>query len=333
VASAPILLVLGRIFKVSGYWHVTLAALLVSFAGMVVPVRGFPPSQSGFDKPMNLLSHKVIQSFANKIDKADYRVDFRDKAFPYALWAMNASYYGIKSFYNQLTPQPYDQAHFGLLINIPHLREMMGARYVLCGPDSLPLERSASEIWEMDGYRLYENPNPMGRLTLLHRVAGVSGTGDEFLARVRAGFDYFSKAYMDPEQLKQARSFLARSRTASAAQDRIEKIVDRPNQSYSEVESDSPSLLILNEWFTPAWKVRVNGKKEPVLRVNRWQTGVLLPAGKNRVEFEYRPTLFRALMALHRITFVLLLLFAIFILLRKARDAGSNRQSANPICG
>jgi uncharacterized membrane protein YfhO len=99
------------------------------------------------------------------------------------------------------------------------------------------------------------------------------------------------------------------------------------------VESDSPSLLILNEWFTPAWKVRVNGKKEPVLRVNRWQTGVLLPAGKNRVEFEYRPTLFRALMALHRITFVLLLLFAIFILLRKARDAGSNRQSANPICG
>ena len=53
--------------------------------------------------------------------------------------------------------------------------------------------------------------------------------------------------------------------------------------------SASPSLLVLNEWFTPAWKVRVNGKKQPVLRINQWQTGVLLPAGKNRVEFEYPP--------------------------------------------
>ena len=41
----------------------------------------------------------------------------------------------------------------------------------------------------------------------------------------------------------------------------------------------------------------VNGKKQPVLRVNEWQTGVLLAAGKNLVEFEYRPTLFQALMA------------------------------------
>jgi uncharacterized membrane protein YfhO len=79
------------------------------------------------------------------------------------------------------------------------------------------------------------------------------------------------------------------------------------------VKSDTASLLILNEWFTPAWKVRVNGKKQSTLRVNEWQTGVLLPPGENRVEFEYRPTLFRALMALHWITMVLLLLvFVIF---------------------
>jgi len=83
----------------------------------------------------------------------------------------------------------------------------------------------------------------------------------------------------------------------------------------------------LNEWFTPAWKVRVNGKKQPVVRVNEWQTGVLLPAGKNLVEFEYRPSLFRILIALHRITFVLLLLFVIFAVVRKARDSGSKRQS------
>jgi hypothetical protein len=331
LALAPILFVLGTICRLRTSRHVVLAALCVSAAAVVIPVRGFSVSESSFDKPMNLLSHRVIQSFADKIDRAGYRVDFRDKAFQPGLWGMNASYYAVKSFYNQLTPQPYDQARFGLLTNIPHLREMMGARYVLCGPDSLPLERDAKEVSKIDGYRLYENPRPMGRLTLLHRVAGFSGTGAEFLGRVKGGFDYFSKAYIDAEQLKRARSFLADSRTAPTAQDRIEKIVDQPNRSYSEVRSDSASLLILNEWFTPAWKVEVNGKKQPVLRVNQWQTGVLLPSGKNLVDFEYRPTLFRTLMALHRITFVLLLLFAIFAVVRKARDTSSNRQSANQV--
>jgi uncharacterized membrane protein YfhO len=77
------------------------------------------------------------------------------------------------------------------------------------------------------------------------------------------------------------------------------------------VKSDSASLLILNEWFTPEWKAWVNGKHQQTLRVNQWQTGVLVPAGNNRVEFEYRPMLFRALMVLNRITIMLLLLFMV----------------------
>ena len=85
------------------------------------------------------------------------------------------------------------------------------------------------------------------------------------------------------------------------------------------MESNAASLLILNEWFTPAWKVRVNGVSQPALRVNQWQTGVLLPAGKNRIEFEYRPTLFRILTVLNRITILLLLLFVALELLRRRR--------------
>ena len=143
---------------------------------MVIPVRGFPVSESGFSVPRNLLSHRVIQSFVDKIDTAGYRVDFRDKAFSRRLWAMNASYYGVKSFYNQLTPQPYDQFLFGNLANIPHLRAMMGARYVLCGPTVLPTDGDAKEILETEGYRLYENSRPMGRVTLVHRVTGLPRT-------------------------------------------------------------------------------------------------------------------------------------------------------------
>jgi hypothetical protein len=332
LALAPILFALGSVWKLSGYKNVTLAAVLVSAAAVVIPVRGFAVSESGFSVPMNLVSHRVIQSFADKIDTAGYRVDFRDAAFSPRLWAMNASYYGVKSFYNQLTPQPYDQFLFSNFVNIPHLRAMMGARYVLCGPTDSPTEWDAQEILETEGYRLYENSKPMARITLVHRVAGSTGDERQFINVITKGFDYFTKAYVAPTDFDAAQKFLHGSRSSPHRSDHIKKIVDQANRSYSVVESDSASLLILNEWFTPAWKVQVNGKKQPVLRVNEWQTGVLLAAGKNLVEFEYRPTLFQALMALHRITFVLLLLFVIFSVVRRARNSSRNTQSFDQAC-
>jgi hypothetical protein len=320
----PLLLALSYVCRLTGYYSVVPAAALVSMAAVVVPVRGISLSQSDFNKPMNLLSHRVIQDFVNKIDASDYRVDFRDNTFSNRFWAMNASYYGIRSFYNQLTPQPYDQFRFGNLTNIPHLREMMGARYVLCGPDTSPLNQNAKQILEAEGYRLYENSKPMGRLALVHRVAGLARDEREFINVIRNGFDYFSEAYVSATDLDAARKFLGNSASLPHLQDRIINIVSQPNRSHSVVESDSRSLLVLNEWFTSAWKVRVNGKKHPVLRVNQWQTGVLLGAGKNHVEFEYRPILFRVLMVLHRITMVLLLVLVIFAISRKSSRFASN---------
>jgi hypothetical protein len=326
LALTPILFVLASVCRLSVYKNVLSAAAFVSAAAVIIPIRGFPASESDFNKPMNLLSHRVIQSFADKIDTADYRVDFRDKAFSPRLWAMNASYYGVKSFYNQLPPQPYDQFRFSNKTNVPHLREMMGARYVLCGPDHSPLDGNAKQILETEGYRLYENSKPMGRLTLVHRVAGSAENERQFINIIRKGFDYFSEAYVAAADFDAAQKFLDSSWTSPHPSDRIVKIVDQPNRSDSTVESDSASLLILNEWFTPAWKVCVNGKKQPALRVNEWQTGVLLPAGKNRVEFEYSPLLFRVLMALNRITIVLLVLFVIFAVTRKALDKTRRKQ-------
>jgi len=76
-------------------------------------------------------------------------------------------------------------------------------------------------------------------------------------------------------------------------------------------------MLVWNEWFTPAWKVRSTVKSNRFARKTS-ADGVLLPAGKNRVEFEYSTTLFRVLTALNRITILLLLAFAILVIMRNA---------------
>ncbi|HEV8618148.1 MAG TPA: hypothetical protein VGQ70_01520, partial [Candidatus Udaeobacter sp.] len=233
LALAPILFVLGSVWKLSGYKTVASAAALVSAAALIIPVRGFAVSESGFSVPMNLLSHRVIQSFVDKIDTAGYRVDFRDEAFSRRLWTMNASYYGVKSFYNQLTPQPYDQFRFGNLASIPHLRAMMGARYVLCGPTDLPTDGDAKEILETEDYRLYENSKPMGRITLVHRVAGSAENERQFINIIRKGFDYFSEAYVTAADFDAAQNFLDGSRSSPHLSDHIKKIVDQANRSYS----------------------------------------------------------------------------------------------------
>jgi hypothetical protein len=315
---APSLFLLSRVCRLKDYSNVVLATLFVSTAAMVVPILGVPVSHSEFTKPINLLSHRIIRELAPKIDAKGYRMDFRDSSFPSSFWAMNASYYGIKSFYNQLTPQPLDQFNFIALRDTPHLREMMGTRYVLCGPADSLIDTGGKQILETEGYRLYENADQMGRLRLVHRIAGHIDSEADFIGIIGKGFNYFSDAYVTSRDIKRVQAFLGNGQPSSA-QERIFKIIDEPNRSYSTVVSASPSVLILNEWFTPAWKVRVNDKAQPVLRVNQWQTGVLLPAGRNRVEFKYDPALFRTLMVLNRITILLLLLFVVLERLRRRR--------------
>jgi len=155
----------------------------------------------------------------------------------------------------------------------------------------------------------------------VHQIAGLVNDETEFVNVISKGFDYFSAAYVTPVEFETVKRSLGSYPRLAQPKDRIVKIADQPNRSDSTVLSASPLLLVLNEWFTPAWKVRVNGKKQPVLRINQWQTGVLLPAGENRVEFDYSPTLFRLLMALNRITIVLLLLCGTIAIIRKAHAA------------
>jgi len=72
------------------------------------------------------------------------------------------------------------------------------------------------------------------------------------------------------------------------------------------VESSQPGVLVLNEWFIPAWRAKVNGKSSRILRVNQWQVGVPVRAGKNVIEFTYRPSVSWGLLILNRLTWLLL---------------------------
>ncbi len=59
------------------------------------------------------------------------------------------------------------------------------------------------------------------------------------------------------------------------------------HQSYS-VDAPSEGILVISDVWFPHWKVQVDGKDVPLLRVNHILRGVMLEPGTHRVDFVYR---------------------------------------------
>jgi len=64
-----------------------------------------------------------------------------------------------------------------------------------------------------------------------------------------------------------------------------------PRRVKLEAQSDAPAVLLLDDRYDPAWKVRVDGAPAQMLRCNYVVRGVSLPAGKHTVEFSFEPEL------------------------------------------
>jgi hypothetical protein len=53
------------------------------------------------------------------------------------------------------------------------------------------------------------------------------------------------------------------------------------------VEASGQALVVLSDPWYPQWRVYVDGKKAPLLRVDHAFRGVVVPGGTHRVEFRY----------------------------------------------
>jgi len=184
---------------------------------------------------------------------------------------------------------------------------MMGTRYVLCSAEEKPTDPGAKVRLEVQGYKLFENAAYMGRLALVHTLAGTVKEEKEFITEASRGFDFFKSAYIQEKDASRVEGFLSKgSMETSAVNDRLYVIRSSINRVVAVVDSSQPGVLVLNEWFISAWRAWVNGDSKPILRVNQWQVGVPVRAGKNVVEFTYRPSASWGLLILNRVTWLLL---------------------------
>jgi len=293
-------------------WLVATGLLLLAcFASVLSPPGTQPFWVSEYLRADNLKSHRVLRRLAQLSDIGRYRVVVLDSEFRPLEWGSNASYYGIRTFYLNCTPVPYDQFREMFDEQAVNLRKLRGAKYFVCGQNSMPFDPNARLLFTESGYRVYEVSDPMEPYTLVHKVVP-SAKKEAFRNELATGFDYQHVAVLE-KQPGQAFSPLLRTierggAAVSVTEDLVEPIFQTPNLFGVLANSTQPGLLILNERWSDAWHARVNSQPAKVLRVNFTQPAVALPAGRNYVEFEYKPMLFRALLILQRVTFLILVL-------------------------
>ncbi len=285
--------------------------LLACLASVLSPPGTQPFWVSQYLLSENLRSHRVLRRIAQLPNIRHYRVVVLDSKFHPINWGSNASYYGIRTFYLNCTPVPYDQFREMFDEQAVKLRELRGAKYFICGQDSKPFDPNARLLFTESGYRVYEASDPMEQYTLVHEVVPFTDKAS-FRSKLAGGFDYQHVAALERQKGQTISPLLqAIQRTGVAtptSTDLVEPIFNTPNVFDVLVNSPEPGLLILNERWSDAWHVRVNSKSAQVLRANFTQPAVTLPPGRNYVEFEYKPMLFWSLLILQRVTFLFLVL-------------------------
>ncbi|HJR09528.1 MAG TPA: hypothetical protein VJ842_19860 [Pyrinomonadaceae bacterium] len=313
---------------VRSHWRWLVASLVVFlsvYSALQYP-RIVPTLEEGdYFAAANLNSHRTLSELARLEDVRDYRFIFQDDKLNSALWSMNGSYYGLRTFQGYMNPLPYEQfKQVYQRFNLRNYYPMLGAKYYLCNPCDEALLRDYEFQGEVNGYKLHIARHPMPRYSLVNRVAGAYTSPNDFYNKIHAGYDYTKELYVGTNNTEYVTSWLAGQSAPVASDIKVEHA--SLNALRLRVNASGRAVLILNEHFEKAWKARTNGAHARLFRVNLNQIGVLVEGGTCTVDFEYRPTLFVRSLWLQRATFAGMLIFAFYLTVVAGRSFNGRRK-------
>ncbi|AWM89057.1 YfhO family protein [Microvirga sp. 17 mud 1-3] len=177
------------------------------------------------------------------------------------------------------------------------LAGLLGLEYLVL---DRPIERMPRHFPRLTGAEIVYGTGRMW----IYRLDGASPRA--YVAHEVSAVD--SEAALDQEELPEfnrrsealiddASMPLLKERYASSAEgaspkdleDRARIVSYQRNSVTVEVESEAAGVLVLHDVYYPGWEVTVDGERRPMLRANLLFRGVEIPAGRHRVEFNFRP--------------------------------------------
>ena len=135
---------------IKGRGHQAVAAVvvfLIIFAGFLYPKNVLRLPDGDYFSAQNLASHRVLEELARLEDVSHYRIMFADEERREQKWAMNATYYDLRTFYLYCNIVPYQQFEEMYLsqINASPYSLLLGAKYYALHP-LYPLKKTLADI-------------------------------------------------------------------------------------------------------------------------------------------------------------------------------------------
>ncbi|MCC6491032.1 MAG: YfhO family protein [Candidatus Hydrogenedentes bacterium] len=178
------------------------------------------------------------------------------------------------------------------------------------------------EVPAASGLRLYVNEDALPRAYWVPSWRVAVGTQAAIDALAEPGFDRARSCVVDAlsDGIGQlASSPPAVSESTPSMRDATCSVEDlKPEHVIIRVNAPQAGVTVLSDSFAPGWSATVDGKRQPILKVNGLFRGVVTPQGPCVIEFRYRPIALYAGIVIGLLTLVLMLAGGLRGLFQKA---------------
>jgi len=144
-----------------------------------------------------------------------------------------------------------------------------------------PARDGQVEIFQgVGGLKIYRDPNPRPRVWAVHEALQISGPKAVTAALISSDFDPSRRTFLltPAPQLE-----------TCGRPDQV-RIIDRnPDRFVIEADLGCRGMVIAGETYDPGWHATVDSRPAPIYEAYSALRGVVVDAGRHRVEMRYRP--------------------------------------------
>jgi hypothetical protein len=163
-------------------------------------------------------------------------------------------------------------------VRLPPLLDMLGVRYVIFRGAPRP---GIHPAFQSHDYSVLINTNALPRIFVPLRIE-VATDARERLRKLNSGeFDPREVAFVE-EPLN----------LPAACHGRVTLTSEISSRVVLDVQMETAGLVVLADHWNEGWHAFLNGRPVPILRTNHVLRGVVVPAGKSRLDFQYAPASF-----------------------------------------
>lgn len=170
---------------------------------------------------------------------------------------------------NVLQNKPNDSSIKAAFEKVPVLN-MLNTKYYIYNPEAPPLSntKSLGNAWFVNDLKIVEN-------------------ADAELAAISSNFNAGSTAIIDKRFSSLVSNYMGSKDSSST----IALKEYKPNHLTYESNTQKEQLAVFSEvYYDKGWLAKIDGKDTPYFRTNYVLRGLIVPAGKHKIEFEFHPT-------------------------------------------